>query len=135
MFYAPPFETRGKFFGITKNCQFLGQRQLNEDDLKQLRKIYPNFLYKNLDKWVRRVSPTSLDEWDRKDIKTMSQTEYGFVLQPRSDITGFEISIPIYEKWFRTSYTIFDEPSVINIPEPIIPCEKLFDKNVLPIKN
>ena len=135
MFYAPPFETRGKFFGITKNCQFLGQRQLNEDDLKQLRKIYPNFLYKNLDKWVRRVSPTSLDEWDRKYIKTMSQTEYGLVLQPKSDITGFEISNPIYEEWFRTSYTIFDEPSVINIPEPIIPCEKLFDKNVLPIKN
>ena len=65
----------------------------------------------------------------------MSQTEYGLVLQHRSDVTGFEISIPIYEKWFRTSYTIFDEPSVINIPDPIILCEKLFDKNVLPIKN
>ena len=121
-------------FGITKNCQRLGARQLNDDDLNQLRKIYPGFCYSKLDKWVRRVKPTTLDRWDRKDIKTMSQTEYGFMPMPKSEIISLEISNLIYKKWFKTSYSIFSEPSVVNIPEPISQCEKLFDKNVLSIK-
>ena len=64
----------------------------------------------------------------------MSQTEYGFIPQPRSDFIGVEISSPIYKKWFKTCYTIFGEPSVVDIPEPLSHCEKSFDKNVLPIK-
>ena len=43
--------------------------QLDDDDLNQLRNIYPGFCYRKLDKWVRRVKPTTLDEWHRKDIK------------------------------------------------------------------
>ena len=38
-FYTPPYLTRGMNFGITKNCQYLGARQLNDDDLNQLRNI------------------------------------------------------------------------------------------------
>ena len=49
-FYVPPYETRGMNFAITKNCQRLGAGQLNEDDLNQLRKIYPGFCYSKLDK-------------------------------------------------------------------------------------
>ena len=102
--------------------------------MNQLRNIYPGFCYSKLDKWVCRVKPTTLEEWDRKDIKTMNQTEYGFMPMPKSKIIGFEISNPIYKIWFKTSYSIFDEPSVVDILEPISQCEKLFDKNVLPIK-
>ena len=82
-FYTPPYLTRGMNFGITKNCQYLGVRQLNDDDLNQLRNIYPGFCYSKLDKWVRRVKPTTLDEWDRKDIKTVNHTEYGFMPTPK----------------------------------------------------
>ena len=82
-FYTPPYLTRGMNFGITKNCQYLGARQLNDDDLNQLRNIYPGFCYSKLDKWVCRVKPTTLEEWDRKDIKTMNQTEYGFMPTPK----------------------------------------------------
>ena len=64
----------------------------------------------------------------------MHQTEYGFIPIPRSAIIGFSISNPAYNKWFKTGYTIFDEPTTVDIPEPISQCEKLFDKNVLPIK-
>ena len=131
-FYAQPYLNRGLNIGI-KNCQHLGVHQLN-DNLKQLRNIYPGFCYSILDKWVDRVKPTTLDKWDRKDIKMMNQTEYGFMAMPKSEIIGFQISNPIYKKWFKTSYSIFDEPSVVDIPEPISQCEKLFDKNVLPIK-
>ena len=133
-FYALPYLNRGLNFGVTKNCQHLGTRQLNGDDLNQFRNIYPGFCHSKLDKWVRRVQPTTIDEWDRKDIKTMNQTEYGFMPMPKSKIIGFEISNPIYKIWFKTSYSIFDEPSVVDILEPISQCEKLFDKNVLPIK-
>ena len=99
--------------------------------MNQLRNIYPGSCYSELDKWIRRVKPTTLDEWDRKDIKTMNQTDYGFMPQARSNIIGFEISNPIYKKWFERSYTIFDNS---DIPEPISQCENLFDENVLPIK-
>ena len=99
-FYAPPYLNRGLNFGITKNCQHLGVRQLN-DNLKQLRNIYPGFCYSILDKWVRRVKPTTLDKWDRKDIKTMNQTEYGFMAMPKSEIIGFQISSPIYKNGLR----------------------------------
>ena len=34
----------------------------------------------------------------------------------------------------KTSFTIFDEPTTVNILEPMSQYEKLFDKNVLPIK-
>ena len=64
----------------------------------------------------------------------MHQTEYGFIPIPRSAIIGFSISNPTNKKWFKTGYTIFDEPSTVDIPKPISQCEKLFDKNVLPIK-
>ena len=64
----------------------------------------------------------------------MHQTEYGFIPIPRSEIIGFSILNPTYKKWFKTGYAIFDEPRMFDIPEPISQCEKLFDKNVLPIK-
>ena len=119
---------------LTKNCLHLGVPQVNDDDLNQSRNIYPGFCHSELDKQVHRVKATTLDEWDKKDIKMVNQTEYGFMPMPKWEIIGFEILKPIYKKWFKTSYSIFDEPSVVDIPEPISQCEKLFDKNVLPIK-
>ena len=64
----------------------------------------------------------------------MHQREYEFIPIPRSAVIDFSISNPTYKKWFKTGYTIFDELTTVNIPEPISQCEKLFDKNVLPIK-
>ena len=64
----------------------------------------------------------------------MHQTEYGFIPIPRSAVICFSISNPTNKKWFKMGYTIFDEPTTVDIPEPISQCEKLFDKNVLPIK-
>ena len=64
----------------------------------------------------------------------MHQREYEFIPIPRSAVIDFSISNPTYKKWFKTGYTIFDELTTVNIPEPISQCEKLFDKNLLPIK-
>ena len=106
-FSIPPYETRGMNFGITQNCQRLGVRQLNDHDLNQLRKIYPGFSYRKLDKWARRVKQTTLDELDRINIKTMSQTEYGFMPVSNAEIVGLKISNLIYKKWFKMSYGIY----------------------------
>ena len=63
----------------------------------------------------------------------MHQTEYGFIPITISEIIGFSVSNPTYKKWFKTGYAIFDEPTTVDVPEPISQYEKLFDKNVLPI--
>ena len=112
VFYTLPYLTIGVNFGITKNCQHLGTRKLSDKDKKQLKNIYPGFFYSQLDKWVCRVNPTALDEQERKDIKLMHQTEYGFIAISRSAIIGFSISNPTYKKWFKTGYTINRQQSI-----------------------
>ena len=46
----------------------------------------------------------------------------------------FEISNKKYKDGLNTDWGIFFNPSIIDIPETLIKCEKLFDKNVLEIK-
>ena len=47
---------------------------------------------------------------------------------------NFFISNNSYSKWFKSDYYVLYSISLIDIPEPLTQCEKLFDKNVLPIK-
>ena len=49
----------------------------------------------------------------------MHQTEYGFIPITRSEIIGFSVSNPTYKKWFKRGYAIFDEPTTVDVPEPI----------------
>ena len=46
----------------------------------------------------------------------------------------FFISNNSHSKWFKIDYNVLYSTSLIDIPEPLTQCEKLFDKNVLPIK-
>ena len=45
----------------------------------------------------------------------------------------FFISNNLYSKWFKNDYNVFYSASVY-IPESLTQCEKLLDKNALPIK-
>ena len=47
---------------------------------------------------------------------------------------NFFISNDSYSNWFKNDYNVFYSTSLIDIPESLTQCEKLFDKNVLPIK-
>ena len=40
----------------------------------------------------------------------------------------FFISNKAYSKWFKNRFTIYYEPTLVDIPEPLTECEKLFDK-------
>ena len=46
----------------------------------------------------------------------------------------FFISNNSHSKWFKIDYNVLYSTSLIDIPEPLTQCEKLFDKNVLSIK-
>ena len=46
----------------------------------------------------------------------------------------FLISNNSYSKWFKNDYNVLYSISLINIPETLTQCKKLFDKNVLPIE-
>ena len=46
----------------------------------------------------------------------------------------FFISNNSYSKWFKNDYNVLYSISLINIPETLTQCKKLFDKNVLPIE-
>ena len=45
-----------------------------------------------------------------------------------------KISSNDYSDWLNTSYNIVFQSDAKKIPKPLIICEALFDKNVLPIK-
>ena len=47
---------------------------------------------------------------------------------------NFFISNNQYSKWFKKTYEVLYKISVVDIPESMTECEKLFGKNVLPIK-
>ena len=47
---------------------------------------------------------------------------------------NFFISNDLHSKWFKNDYNVFYSTSLIDIPESLTQCEKLFDKNALPIK-
>ena len=50
---------------------------------------------------------------------------------------GFEAVSPVtkkYKEWLGTDNRIFMKPYIRKIPKPLTDCEKLFDKDVLEIK-
>ena len=46
----------------------------------------------------------------------------------------FFISNNQYLKWFKNTYEVLYKTSVVDIPESMTECEKLFGRNALPIK-
>ena len=77
--------TRNKIFltapthplaGILKNCRYLGDFVLDEEDIKKLPEIYPGFCFTRLSKWVRLPQIHNLDFFGSEDMKFMKKTEY-----------------------------------------------------------
>ena len=64
----------------------------------------------------------------------MQKTEYNKMPLTDEPMMNFFTSNNSYSKWFKNDYNVLYSTSLIDIPEPLTQCEKLFDKNVLPIK-
>ena len=59
----------------------------------------------------------------------MKKTEYNKMPLTDEPIMIFFISNNLYLKWFKNDYNVFYSTSLIDIPESLTQCEKLFDKN------
>ena len=64
----------------------------------------------------------------------MQKTEYNKMPLTDEPMMNFFISNNSYSKWFKNDYNVLYSISLINIPETLTQCKKLFDKNVLPIE-
>ena len=62
------------------------------------------------------------------------KTEYDKMPLTDEPMMIFFISNNSYSKWFKNDYNVLYSISLINIPETLTQCKKLFDKNVLPIE-
>ena len=120
--------------GILKNCRYLGDFLLDEEDTKKLQEIYPGFCFTQLSNWVRLPQIRDLDFFGTEDMKFMKKTEYNNMPLTDEPFMNFYISNNSYLKWLKNDYNVFYSTSLVNVPEPLSECEKLFDKNVLPIK-
>ena len=120
--------------GILKNCRYLGDFLLDEENTKKLQEIYPGFCFTRLSNWVRLPQIRDLDFFGTEDMKFMKKTEYNNMPLTDEPFMNFFISNNSYLKWLKNDYNVFYSTSLVNVPEPLSDCEKLFDKNVLPIK-
>ena len=120
--------------GILKSCRYLGNFQLDKADTRELQAIYPDFCFTFLSKFVRLPQIRDIDFFGAEDMVFMQKTEYNKMPLMNGPMMNFFISNNSYSKWFKNDYNVLYSTSLIDIPEPLTQCEKLFDKNVLPIK-
>ena len=123
-----------EFLTPLKNCRYLGNFQLDEADTRELQAIYPDFCFTFLSKFVRLPQIRDIDFFGAEDMVFMQKTEYNKMPLTDEPMMNFFISNNSYSKWFKNDYNVLYSTSLIDIPEPLTQCEKLFDKNVLPIK-
>ena len=136
IFLTAPTALRVSFplTGILKNWRYLGDFQLDEVDTKELQAIYPDFCFTFLSKFVRLPQIRDIDFFGAEDMVFMQKTEYNKMPLTDEPMMNFFISNNSYSKWFKNDYNVLYSTSLIDIPEPLTQCEKLFDKNVLSIK-
>ena len=96
--------------------------------------MYPGSCFTFLEKIVRLPHIRNIDFFGREDMCLLPHTEYNKIPITEYLLMKFFIQDNKYSKWFKKDYNVFYSPSVVDIPEPITKCEKLFDYNVLPIK-
>ena len=96
--------------------------------------IYPGFCFTYLSLFVRLPLIRNIDVFGAEDMVLMEKTEYNKVPLPDFPMMNFFISNNQYSKWFKNTYEVLYKTSIVDIPESMTHCEKLFDKNVLPIK-
>ena len=96
--------------------------------------MYPDFCFTYLAKFIRLPQIRDVDIFGREDMILFKNTKYSKMPLTDEPIMNFFISNKSYSKWFKKDYNLLFSTSIVDIPESLTKCEKLFDKNVLPIK-
>ena len=136
VFLTPPTALRVSYprTGILKQCRYLGDFHLDKADTNELQKIYPDFCFTYLSKFVRLPQLRNMDRFGPEDMVLMPETKYNKMPLTDFQMMNFFISNNQYSNWFKSTYKVLYETSIVDIPESMTEYEKLFDKNVLPIK-
>ena len=136
IFFTPPIALRLSYprTGILKNCKYLRDYKLTEADTKELQAIYPGFCFTYLSMFVRLPIIHNIDVFGAEDMVLLEKTENNKVPLPDFPMMNFFSSNNQCSKWFKNTYEVLYKTSIVNIPESMTKWEKLFDKNVLPIK-
>ena len=108
----------------------MGTYELTSDDKKELTNMLPNFQLKTLNKWMK--NKVSAQRYEN-EILFDPFTYYGSFGQPGYPVLSFQATQK-YKGWLNTDGRIFMKPYIRKIPKPLTDCEKLFDKDVLEIK-
>ena len=113
----------------------LGSYTLTKDDLAELNSMHSNFQLKTLRKWKKDNRLTS-QRWSNELIY-YPLTKYGSYGQPQYNISNFQAlskNTKKYSGWLDTDNEIFIKPYIRNAPTTLLNGEKLFDKDVIEVK-
>ena len=101
---------------------------------KKIGSLHQGIVFNELAKFVPEIRPTTVDSWGYNEINFFHNTLHGKI--PSLDINFFGLKFlqNEYSEWLNTSYNIFFQSDVKNIPKLLTNCEALFDKNILRIK-
>ena len=127
--------------GYLKYCKVLQYvYRSTDDDKKQLAELYPDFCLTIFTKWVRQQhshTPDHTDYFGPEDMKLMPETTYNQFPLTMDPFMKFKTINRQYCWWLEShSYFIFYRVDLYDFPnkQTLDDCERLFDKNVLPIK-
>ena len=127
-------QMRGKTFLTQNVIKYMGTYTLNVNEQKQLRSILPNFQLKVFQKWMKvKVS----DQQYQNKLIFSPYNYYGSFGQVGYPVICFQAvsqATQKYKEWLGADNRIFMKPYIRKIPKPLTDCEKLFDKDVLEIK-
>ena len=90
-FFTCPRYFKGKD-SFLSNCKKIRTYSLNQDDLKELRTMYPNFTFMELDEWKRINFNPLFDSRREDDLKLFWYTSYRNVSFPAYPFVEFRNS-------------------------------------------
>ena len=127
-------QMRGRTFLAQKGMKYMGSYSLNNEDLKELCSMLPNFQLQQLRSWIN-VNDDVFSY--QNELIFYPFTCYGSFGKAGYPEVGFE-AVPLatkkYKEWLGTEKRIFMKPYIKKIPKLLKYYEELFDKDVLEIK-
>ena len=123
-------QMRDKTFLTQNGIKYMGTYVLNDSEQKQFRSMLPNFQLNVFQKWMKvKVSAQQY----QNELIFYPHDYYGSFGQVGYPAIGFQATQK-YKECLGTDNRIFMKPYIRKIPKPLMDCKKMFDKDVLEIK-
>ena len=126
---------RGRTFLTQKGMKYMGSHWLNDDHLKELRSMLPNFQLQQLHSWMKVNDDIVSYQNELIFFPFIYYGSYGKVGHPAVGFKAVSPATKKYKEWLGTDKRILMKLYIKKIPKPLNNCEEFFDKDVLEIKN